>query len=513
MTSIEEKIHTLPLVSIKIRDRMRKDIGDLSGLMDSIKRHGLIHPIVIDHENFLIGGERRFRAHEALKLETIRCIYRDQAPIDVQSELEFEENFWRKSMSWQEEALGILNIYRKKKSASALEGWLEPYQQVVSRMFGMSVGTINYILAVAKKLEKETDPNGRWHSYNNASEAFRLGIIADEEDRIEKYNAEELKRRTNTIAQQAETKVLAEKAAIEINEIKQMEASPDSLDLARRRYASNPLNVVPFDQYIKEKREAAEKFSNEVKNTIYITNRFYHVHCIKFMNDPSRNALFDHIITDPPYAIDMSNMNQNTEGRIVAIERVIGAHQVNENLELLKNFFPAAWHCTKNKAYVVVCCDISNWQYLKDLALNAGFLVQDWPYIWRKLNQSVANNAAQYNTTKDYEIVMICRKPATAVATKRNTSFTDASNVQVIKDTGHPFAKPYELTRDLCEMISMKGQLILDPFAGGGSMVIQMLRMEREVIACEKEEHHFNSLLGNVKNLFYLTKNPNYIFK
>ncbi len=46
MTSIEEKIHTLPLVSIKIRDRMRKDIGDLSGLMDSIKRHGLIHPIV-----------------------------------------------------------------------------------------------------------------------------------------------------------------------------------------------------------------------------------------------------------------------------------------------------------------------------------------------------------------------------------------------------------------------------------------------------------------------------------
>jgi len=481
-------------------------MGDLTGLMDSIQRHGLIHPIVIDHENFLIGGERRFRAHQALKLETIKCIYRDQAPIDVQSELEFEENFWRKSMSWQEEALGILNIYRKKKLASALEGWLEPYQQVVSRMFGMSVGTINYILAVAKKLEKETDPNGRWHSYNNASEAFRLGILADEEDRIEKYNAEQLKRQTNTPSQQAEIKAQAAKAEAEI---KQVESSPDAMAEARQKYESNPLNTVPFEQVLVEKR----KFAEDIKNTIYISNLFNHIDSIEFMNDPSNNAGFDHIITDIPYGIDMSNMNQNTEGRIVAIERVIDAHDVDANLKLIAEFFPAAWRCTRDKSYVITCCDISNWEYMKTLALKSGFLVQDWPYIWRKVNQSVANNAAQYNTTKDYEIVMICRKPATAVSVKRNTSFTDASNVQAVKDTGHPFAKPYELTRDLCDFVSMKGQVILDPFAGAGSMVIQMLQMERHVVACELEEHHYNSLLGNVKNLFYLKQNPNYVFK
>ena len=499
------QIHRLPIESIKLRNRMRKEIGDISGLMYSISRHGLIHPIVIDHENFLIGGERRYRAHIALKLPTIDCIYREQVSIDEQAELEFEENFWRKSMTWQEEALGILDIYRKKKSASSIEGWLEPYQQVVAQMFGMSVGTINYILAVAKKLEREKDPKGRWHSYQSAAEAFRLGILADEEDRISKFNAEQLKKTTNTTAQHVELQKEAAKAKIEIVEI---ESSPTLFDEARARYESNPLNTVPFEEYISEKK----KFAESVDNTIYISNRFHHCDCIAFMNDPTHNGAFDHIVTDPPYAIDIEMMNQaSSGGKLVEAERIIDAHQVDENMQLLREFFPAAWRCTGDKAFVVTCCDIMLWQFMYDLATNAGFAVQRWPYIWKK--PGAMNNSAQYNTTKDYEIVMICRKPATTVINKRGTSFTMASNAEVTKLTGHPFAKPFELTHDLVEMISMKGQKILDPFAGGGSMVIEMLRMERSVFACEKEDHWYNSLLGNVKNLHYQKINPNYIFK
>ena len=496
----------IKIKDIKINTRMRKELGDIHGLADSISRHGLIQPVVLDHQNNLIAGGRRIAAHQLLKLEEIDYIFRDQVPVDVQAELEFEENYWRKSMSWQEEALGILNIYRKKKMASALEGWLEPYQQVVARMFQMSVGTVNYVLAVAKKLEQEKDPKGRWHSFGSAAEAYRLGILREEEERIERYNAEELKRMTNTAKQREE---LTAKAVEVKAEIKVLEESNDAMLAAKHQYESNPHNTIPFEQYIEEKK----KFAQNVDNTIYITNRLFHTDCITFMNDPDMNGMFDHIITDPPYAIEMMNLDQKTDGKIVAIDKVKGEHDVEENLALLKKFFPAAWHCTKDLSYVILCCDVSQWDFLKNLALSAGFLVQDWPYIWRKVNQSVANNAAQYNTTKDFEIAMLCRKPSTTVINKRNTSFTDASNVQAVKDTGHPFAKPYELTRDFVEMVSMKGQKILDPFAGGGSMVVQMLRMERNAFGVEKKEEHYNSMLSNVKNLHYLKLNPNYVFK
>ena len=47
---------------IKIGDRFRKDLGNLGPLMDSIKRHGLLHPVVITEDNQLICGRRRIAA-------------------------------------------------------------------------------------------------------------------------------------------------------------------------------------------------------------------------------------------------------------------------------------------------------------------------------------------------------------------------------------------------------------------------------------------------------------------
>ena len=47
---------------IIIGKRARKDMGDLEGLAASIKRHGLLHPIVIKRDNTLIAGHRRIEA-------------------------------------------------------------------------------------------------------------------------------------------------------------------------------------------------------------------------------------------------------------------------------------------------------------------------------------------------------------------------------------------------------------------------------------------------------------------
>lgn len=497
---------TIKISDVRFRTRMRKDLGNLEGLMDSIARHGLIQPIVLDHDNFLIAGERRFRCHEELKKDEIRFIYHDQIPDDVKEELEFEENFWRKSFTWQEESLGILNIYRKKKLAAALEGWSQSYQKIIAEMFGMSVGNINYILTVAKRLEQEMalpEDKRKYWKFQSANEAYRLGLLAEETDRMNLELAARAKRAVNTQAQVAHV-------AAAIVEVDAAQAAPDLLAARRQQYESNPLNTLPFDTYWAEK----VKVANEGKNTIYISNQFHHGDCIEYMMSPERKGVFNHIVTDIPYGINLDHLNQtNAHGGMIDVDRLEDQHDVVENFDLMRKFFPAAFHCTDERAFVITCCDIMAWQHMYDIAIAAGFRVQRWPYIWRKVNQSVMNNCSGYNTTKDFEPVMVCRKPSATVATKRNTSFTDASNVQATKDTGHPFAKPYELTKDLVEMISIPRQKILDPFAGGGSVVIQGLKMDRLMFGCEIEDHWFNQMMTNVKNLHYLKLNPNSIFK
>ncbi|MGA9855082.1 MAG: ParB N-terminal domain-containing protein [Gammaproteobacteria bacterium] len=47
---------------IKLRDRHRKDLGDLKALAADINTRGLLHPIVVDLRNTLIAGARRLAA-------------------------------------------------------------------------------------------------------------------------------------------------------------------------------------------------------------------------------------------------------------------------------------------------------------------------------------------------------------------------------------------------------------------------------------------------------------------
>lgn len=56
---------------VKIGKRFRKDIGDLDDLKNSIEKHGLFHPIVVDKDNNLIVGERRLQAFKELGHENI----------------------------------------------------------------------------------------------------------------------------------------------------------------------------------------------------------------------------------------------------------------------------------------------------------------------------------------------------------------------------------------------------------------------------------------------------------
>jgi hypothetical protein len=65
-------LRELKIASIKVRHRHRKDMGDLTGLAESIRQEGLLQPIGVTDRLELVFGERRLLAYrDILKRKTI----------------------------------------------------------------------------------------------------------------------------------------------------------------------------------------------------------------------------------------------------------------------------------------------------------------------------------------------------------------------------------------------------------------------------------------------------------
>jgi len=102
--------------SITVGVRHRKDLGDLVPLMESIKRVGLLQPIVVSPEGVLICGRRRLEAVKQLGMRTVRVWVRTGLSDSLTALLaERDENALRLPLSPIEAA----SVYRELKRMMA----------------------------------------------------------------------------------------------------------------------------------------------------------------------------------------------------------------------------------------------------------------------------------------------------------------------------------------------------------------------------------------------------------
>ncbi|AJA90515.1 chromosome partitioning protein ParB [Borreliella chilensis] len=103
----------IDIEQIKIKKRIRKNIGDTETLKNSIKKHGLIYPIIIDKNKNLIAGFRRYQALKELgyKEAEVKVISIENKKTLL--EIELDENNVRKSFTRSEanEGESYLKIY------------------------------------------------------------------------------------------------------------------------------------------------------------------------------------------------------------------------------------------------------------------------------------------------------------------------------------------------------------------------------------------------------------------
>lgn len=92
----------VPVGSIKVANRIRKEFGDITSLANDIKENGLLNPVTLTPDGKLLAGERRLRAVQELGWQTVDARVVEN-PDDLQAlKIEITENENRKEFTFSE---------------------------------------------------------------------------------------------------------------------------------------------------------------------------------------------------------------------------------------------------------------------------------------------------------------------------------------------------------------------------------------------------------------------------
>lgn len=437
----------ITITSIDTSDRMREDLGDIESLAASLNELGLIQPIVLNQHNKLVAGGRRLAAARLLQWTEIDYVLLETLDEPHRRELELEENIRRKDLTWQEHVTAVADIHRLKVKNNALDGKSWGFRQT-GELLNMSLGNVSYCLQIADELKK---PGSHTRISKNLTEAIRV-LAKEKED---------------------EAMALLSKRTMEA--------------------ASIPIHLVKTDI---EGVEILKAQPNIPSGTIPLNCMLYHGDCIDILNKQFDAESVDHVITDPPYGIDMDNLAQSNTG-MVNIDTVSAEHDVENNLVLFTKMFSAVYRVMRPDRFFVFFYDLAHHEKLQAHATAAGFKVQRWPLVWVKTHPCL-NQAAQWNFTKSCEYAMVCRKGNATLVIPQATSHFACSKADTDPLIDHPFAKPFNLWKWIFQAVALKGQTILDPFAGEGSCPITAINCLYVPIAIESNQTHFSKLVENV---------------
>ncbi|MCF0156034.1 MAG: ParB/RepB/Spo0J family partition protein [Veillonella sp.] len=110
-----KRIHELPLYKIVPNpEQPRKNFAEdaLETLVESIKAHGIVQPIVVrkmGDEYQIVAGERRYRAASILELESVPVVIKDYSTEEV-TEIALVENLQRQDLDPIEEAFAYQKL-------------------------------------------------------------------------------------------------------------------------------------------------------------------------------------------------------------------------------------------------------------------------------------------------------------------------------------------------------------------------------------------------------------------
>lgn len=418
---------SVKIKSITVKpDRQRQDLDmtKVQELAESIKRNGLINPIVISPDLLLVAGERRLKACTELGWDSIPAQFTNDLSPDELHAIELEENIRRVDLSWEEECQAVLDLHELYRSLDD-----EHTLKDTSTKAGISQNALLRKLAVARALRSGHE------------------MVCDAVNFSSAYNI---------LSREAERA----KANVELE----------------MSGATAPDNISPEDVYAEPISEAedeaafeAEVISGPKTTTIppvsttsftdwapaYTGKKFNFLHC------------------DFPYGIDADKFDQG------AAKKFGGYSDSFETYETLLNTLEGAMeNVVADSAHIIFWFSMVHYEYTIGRLRAMGWTIRPDPLVWLKSDNTGALPDPQRGPRRIYETALFGSRGDRKVVRAVSNGFAYPAE----KSTrAHMSEKPQGMLTAFLRMVIDKHSHVLDPTCGTGNAlrVAQELKARR----------------------------------
>jgi len=195
-------------------------------------------------------------------------------------------------------------------------------------------------------------------------------------------------------------------------------------------------------------------------------NKIYQGDCLELLKEIPDKGI-DLVLTDPPYGINKDGVENDSD------------------LEVYYNSLPELYRVLKEGGFFVTFASIGN---LPDFFRNNPFNYR-WQYIVY-INNGMVRGSIGFNR---YISVLIFQK-GDAKLTKPLLDVIEVStSAQQCAKRKHPTEKREDVCRKLILALSKPKDIVLDPFAGAGSILVSAKQTDRQFIGIELVKDYVDS--------------------
>jgi len=440
------EVGMVPISSIIVGDRARKEMGDLDAIESSMQSRGLISPLAVkrtgDGKFILLAGERRYLVLERNKAETIpvRIFPEEINPLEMKS-IELAENFYRKDFEYWEsdnllKEIHELNqsIYGKSASGPGHQGWTLKDTASLAGITDASVST-----AIKRAEVRETFPE---------------------------------------LFDGCKTQKDAQKMVKKMDEMLTKEVIAKRLEQNR---SDSKINQLAKSFIIGSCFEGISKLPDNIFHLVEI---------------------------DPPYAIDLNSLKKtdgesiyNTdEYNEIDYEIYIDGHPNPTNpWRGIRKLFQECYRVMNEHSWLICWFAPEPWfEIMYKELINAGFSTTRMCGIWNKgFGQA---KRPEIHLANSYEMFFYAWKGRPALNKQGRSNVYSYAPVPPQQKI-HPTERPIEMMKDLYDTFAFTGSRILIPFLGSGVGIISANHLGMSPVGFELSKSYRDSFLVSVHNM------------
>lgn len=443
---------------------------ELAGLVDDIRRQGLLHP-VITHEGMVLDGRNRLVACRKAGVVPRFEPWKgggDQSP----TAWVLAVNLHRRHLDTSQKAMvgaRALALFEEEAAERRRKALLRGAEST-SAKWRASASNDAHAIDESDSLEPESEPTTIPPPKPVPTPSPKPKHRATDDAAALVNVSRPTIERAAKVLQSGDTKLIdaVEKGQIPVSAAAAIAAKPaaERAAIVDKVTSGAAKNVQQATRRVEEERRAAAPAPARADARVLLGDALT---LVRAMTERPHC-----VVTDPPYGIDTHSTRRGGQDY---------ADGEGYAIRLFDDMCAALVDKLAPDAHLYVFAGYTHVSAFKAI-LAKYFDVQDNPLVWVKDNHTMCDFSQWYPNKHEY--ILFARMKGSR--RKLASCMADVFTFPRERESTHSAEKPTALLRRLIEQSTMPGELVLDPFAGSGSTGVAAGRAKREFLGFEMDE-------------------------